>query len=66
MTTVDLRSLTARYDESGKRCPVCSKRTLIDVGPGVYGDDGSHEFCIACSALTPESSWAAYDTRRTA
>lgn len=64
MTTVDLRTLTTRYDDSGKRCPACSKRMLVDVGPGVFGDDGSHEFCVSCSPLMPESSWAAVDLGR--
>lgn len=64
MSTLDLRTLESRYDESGKRCPACGKKTLLDVGPGVFGDDGTHEFCIDCSPLWPESSWAAYDTAR--
>lgn len=64
MTTIDLRTFESRYDESGKHCSSCGKRTLLDVGPGVFGDDGTHEFCISCSPLCPESSWAAFDPGR--
>lgn len=64
MTTVDLRRFAGRYTDSGKRCGKCGKKTLVDAGPGPFGDDGSLEFCLDCADLTPESSWAAFDPGR--
>lgn len=61
MTTIDLRTGNGRYEPIRKRCGKCGKKMLADIGPNIYGDDGTHEFCPSCSPLTPESSWAAVD-----
>ena len=55
-------ALPVCYEDSPNRCGVCGKRKSYDIGPGPFGADQTHEFCLNCDQLTPESSWAAYDT----
>lgn len=59
MSSPEFRLIPLPYEDVDQRCR-CGKRMVIDVGGGVTGQSEALIWCLNCSPLMPETSWALY------